>query len=358
MEKSKRMRRLIVWPSFMMCVSIISGCSFLSPEPPPAPQMAEIPEIVPEPVVVPEPIVVIVPQPVVIEEPVFVAPPQLEPIETLVAVVLSERLTAYSDVATALDEFLKNHEVYDLGDHSRTPKEAFAAIAESQASGVVAIGLRAAMAAKKFSTVPVVFSQVFNFVDDDLTSETMKGVAALAPIELHLDAWQELDPGLRNVGAILGAGHDDLIAETDYAMQARGIKFHYAIAASDKETLYLFNRLARDIDGFLLFPDNRILSRSVLDEIMAYASQHRVQVSVFNESLLDHGALFSGSSLPGDVAETIAHVLDSLLDDQGGEIPPVSGLSKIDIQTNPFLMRRYGIDAKNAGVNVSVADTQ
>ena len=48
--------------------------------------------------------------------------------------------------------------------------------------------------------------------------------------------------------------------------------------------------LIRDIDGFILFPDNRILSRSVLTEMMADANRHRVQVAVFNEPLLEFGA--------------------------------------------------------------------
>ena len=104
----------------------------------------------------------------------------------------------------------------------RTPKEAFAAIAESGANAVVAVGMPAAMAARRFSTAPVVFSQVFNFSDTDLLSENVKGVAVLPPIELQLDAWRKLNPGLRNVGAIIGAGHDDLIAEADSGNAGKG----------------------------------------------------------------------------------------------------------------------------------------
>jgi len=352
MEKSELMRGMVLRSSLLLLLFVLSACSILFPEPPP-PVTTTIPEVEQEPVTETEPVVRTEPAPVVEPEPVVLPPP--EPISALVAVVLSDRTPAYSDVANSLGQHLKNYEVYDLGDHSRTPKEAFASIAESGASAVVAVGMPAATAAKRFSTAPVVFSQVFNFGDSDLLSDNVKGVAVLPPIDLQIDAWRELNPGLRNVGAIIGAGHDDLIAEADNAMREKGIKFHYAIAGSDRETLYLFNRLTRDIDGFLLFPDNRILSRSVLDEMMAYASQHRVQVAVFNDSLLSHGALFSASSVPADIASTIVEVLDAFLNENAQSIPPVSNLSDIVIKTNPELLQTLGLDIEQLDGDISVA---
>ncbi len=357
MEKSELMRGMILRSSLLLLLLVLSGCSILFPEPPP-PVTTTIPEVEPEPMPEAEPVVQAESAPVVEPEPVVVPPPPPEPISALVAVVLTDRMPAYSDVANALGQYLKNYEVYDLGDHSRTPKEAFAAIAESGASAVVAVGMPAAMAAKRFSTVPVVFSQVFNFNDSDLLSDSVKGVAVLPPIELQIEAWRALNPGLRNVGAIIGAGHDDLIAEADNAMSEKGIKFHYAIAGSDRETLYLFNRLTRDIDGFLLFPDNRILSRSVLDEMLAYASQHRVQVAVFNDSLLSHGALFSASSVPADIASTIVEVIDSFLNEKSQSIPPVSSLSDIVIKTNPDLVQTFGLEVERTEGDVSVANAK
>jgi len=360
MEKSELMHGMIVRSSLLLMLFILSGCSILFPEPPP-PVATTIPDVEPEPVTQAEPALPAEPAPVVLPAPVVPPPPPPAPpesISALVAVVLSDRMPAYSDVANALGQHLKNYEVYDLSVHSRTPMEVFASIAESGASAVVAVGLQAAMMAKRFSTAPVVFSQVFNFRDNDLLSENVKGVAVLPPIALQIDAWRELNPGLRNVGAIIGAGHEDLIAEAEDAMQEQGIKFHYAIASTDRETLYLFNRLTRDIDGFLLFPDNRILSRTVLDEMMTYASQHRVQVAVYNESLLRHGALFSASSVPSDIASTIVVVLDSFLNDDARAAPPISKLSDIEIKTNPDLAQSFGLDVQESAVDISVANTK
>jgi len=352
------LRALTVRSASVLLLFILSGCAIFSPPPPeptPVPEPVQEPE--PEPQVQPDP----EPEPEPIVEPAPPAPPpppEPQNIEPLVAVVLSDRTSAYVDVAEALEKYLENHEIYDLSDRSLMARDAFATIAESGASAIVAVGLPAARAARRFATVPVVVGQVFNIHDSELLSDDVKAVAVLPPIGLQIDAWHELDPSIRNVGAILGAGHEDLIAEADAALKERGVKFHYAIAGSDRETLYLFNRLVRDIDGFILFPDNRILSRSVLTEMMAYASRHRVQVAVYNEPLLDAGAIFSAGTVDSDIAAKIALVLDQALDGDMESVPPITALSEIDVLTNPTVLDRLGLLIDGSKLDGTLADAQ
>jgi ABC-type uncharacterized transport system substrate-binding protein len=350
------LRTMIARSSSVLVLFVLSGCAILGPD------TTELPTI-PEPVIAPEPQVIVPPEPEPEPEPVVVTPPPPPPpeppnIEPFVAVVLSDRTPAYVDVAQALEKHLENHEIYDLSDRSLLARDAFGAIAESGASAVVAIGLPAARAARRFSTVPVVIGQVFNIHDSELLSDDVKAVAVLPPIGLQMDAWHALDSSVRNVGAILGAGHEDLIAETDAALKQRGVKFHYAIAESDRETLYLFNRLVRDIDGFILFPDNRILSRNVLNEMMNYASRHRVQIAVYNEPLLEAGAMFRAGTVASDIAVQIAKVLDQAIKGNIGSVPPVTGLSEIEIQVNPAVLHRLGLEYSGPDSGNTLAGVQ
>lgn len=357
MDMSGPVRMLVVRLSLFLLLIILSGCSMFIPAPP-EPVATTDPEPVPEPEPTFEPAPEPEPEPPPIVAPEPAVPAEPQNIKPLVAVVISDRTPAYVDVSNALDRYLDHHEIYDLSDRSMTPQEAFTAIGESGAIAVVAIGLSAAREAGKYSSVPVVVGQVFNVNDGELLSGEMKAVAVLPPIEMQIEVWRELDPALKNVGAILGPGHDDLIAETDRAMSEKGINFHYAIAESDRETLYLFNRLVRDIDGFILFPDNRILSRSVLGEMMSYASRHRVQVAVFNEPLLAHGATFSTGSVTSDIAATITRVLEEIIDGNIDHVPPVTGLTDIDIRTNPAALRKLGLASGDTEVDNTVAGTK
>lgn len=351
MEKLGPVRAMIARSALILLLMVLSGCTFFAPAPPEPVVIADpVPAAEPEPEVQPEPEPEPAPPPPA-PEPVA-EPRQIGP---LVAVVLSDRTPAFVDVATALGKYLDNHEIYDLSDRSLPPREAFATISATEASAVVAVGMRAAKLASRFATVPVVVGQVFNINDSELLSPRIKAVAVLPPIGLQIDAWRELDPSLRNVGAILGPGHEDLIAEADRAMQERGVKFHYAIAESDRETLYLFNRLVRDIDGFLLFPDNRILSRNVLNEMMGYASRHRVQVAVFNEPLLEFGAAFAAKSVDKDIAATIARLLDEMINGDIDAVAPVTGLSEIEISTNPSVLRRFGLGTAEVGLTAETS---
>ncbi len=353
MERSELLQRMMLRSLLVSLFLALSGCALVSPEaPPPAP--ATIPE--PEPA--PEPAPSVEAPPAVKPAPVMESPPLPEPVSARVAIVLTDSLPAYKNVAAELVAWLDDYRVYDLANRSRSPRQVFAEIAESDAQFVVAIGLHATKVAKSFANVPVIFSQVFNVSENGLVSDKIKGVAVLPPLNMQVAAWRQMDPKIQNIGAIIGEGHEDLIAEAEQAMSERGIKFHYVVARSDRETLYHFKRLIRDIDGYLLFPDNRILSREVFTEIMSDAAQHRIQVAVFNESLLKHGATFSATAIDSNIADKITIAINEIdkgnIDDVASLIP----LSEIRIQTNPAMVEIFGLQVIGLQVGSSVAEVQ
>ena len=75
--------------------------------------------------------------------------------------------------------------------------------------------------------------------------------------------------------------------------------------------------MVRDIDGFWLLPDNRVLSSRVLQQMLAEAKQQHVPVSVPSESMLSLGAMISLTTQASDIAATIAKVVRMI---QGGDI--------------------------------------
>ncbi|NOX69251.1 MAG: hypothetical protein GXP15_08700 [Gammaproteobacteria bacterium] len=324
-------KRHVLRAGFMIAMLgvLLSGCSLIAPTTDVVEPVVLPPQLPPTPntdirVVVP------VTEPHIEETEPPQPPPEPMPIK--VAIVLSSRVPAYEDVAVALSEMLDAVEIYDLSDKSLTQKEAFDAIHSSGVQVVVAVGLRAATFTQSITRVPVVFSQVFN--DSNLTGENLKGVAAIPPLDMQLRAWRQINPELRNIGAILGEGHQRLIEEAMQAADANDAELHYRLAKSDRETLYLFTRLVPDIDGFWLFPDNRILSSSILREMLAYASRHRIQVAVFNDSLLSLGAAISTTSVNADIAQTIMSVIKNVTSREAESVPVRTPLSQIDVKTN------------------------
>lgn len=319
--------------SLTLALLLLSGCALFQEEPP-----VPVEEPPPEPVVVlPAPVEPVEPPPVTVYEPPVEVP--IVPLPQ-VAIVLSSRHPSYESIASELSEKLGNYAVFDLGDKSQPPITAFRLIEDSDTSAVVAIGLRAAISATAMSTVPVVFCQVFNVQQHNLITDNSRGISSLPPLDLQITAWKKINPELKSIGAIIGAGHEDLIAEAELAAATHGIELHLRTASSDRETLYLFNRLVADIDGFWLFPDNRVLSTPVLKEMLTYAARHRVQVAVFNESLLEMGASLSSSAVDVNIADTIVEVLRQISTDGIGSVPPVSPLTDILVTTNKELLMK------------------
>ncbi len=319
----------------LLLATLLSGCGLLQPQPEPVPEPIPEPEPIPQPQ--PEPVKP-PPRPAPPPEPEPVPEPEPDPFK--VAVVISSRSSAYMDVSDALARLLDDVEVYDLSDRSLLPHEAFAAIHATEAGAVVAIGLRAAVFAQKYSELPIIFSQVFNVAENELTGDNIRGVSAIPPLAAQLDAWLEITPDLHGVGAIVGPGHATLLDEAATAAAQRGLNFEHRIAESDREALYLFTRMVPKINGFWLFPDNRILSASVLREMLSYASSHGVQVAVFNDSLLDVGASLSATTDTQDIARTVFDLLQQLQLVGLQELPELTPLHELKIRVSDRLKGR------------------
>jgi ABC-type uncharacterized transport system substrate-binding protein len=308
---------------------LLSGCSILSPQPvtvEPAPEPAIEPTVdgvivAPEPTPPPQP-----------PPPQIAAPtPRKLP---AVAIVLSSSQPAYADVAAALVLQFENHTVYDLSDPHRTPVGTLRLINDSNSHAVVAIGLRAAQSSVAMSEKPVVFSQVFNYQNHELLVGDNRGVAAYAPLAAQVAAWLEFNPDIVRIGTIIGPGHDDLMAAAQLAADANGVELRVAVSHSDQETQFVFKRMVRDIDGFWLFPDNRVLSRRALLEIMRGAERQSVSVLVPTEAMLKIGASISIGTVATNIADTITNIIRKIQAGQLEQIPALSQLSEIRVITN------------------------
>lgn len=310
---------------------ILGGCAGVDPVPPAAPE-AGVEEVEPEPEPQPRPEPEAEPEPVPV--PIEPVEPVTEPAAPQVAVVLSDRSEGYERVAAEIIPMLYRPLVYNLSDRSLSARAAFLAIADSAAEVVVAIGLRAAEAAAELSPVPVVYCQVFNFGTPEAPAIPVKGVSSIPPLALQLRAWKQLNPGLEKVGTIIGPGHRRLVDEAQTAAAGHGVEVEHRVAKSDRETLYFFKRMAPGIDGFLLFPDNRVLSVAVLKDILESAPRYDVQVAVFNAGLLDFGAALSATSLDRDIAATALSVAERLAAGETDSIPDLTPLNQVEIRTS------------------------
>jgi ABC-type uncharacterized transport system substrate-binding protein len=214
----------------------------------------------------------------------------------------------------------------------------------AQPAVVIAVGRAAVDAARtRFPGRPIVFCQVFAYEDVLKGGGAIWGVHSLPPLALQLKAWQTIDPTLHNIALILGEERGVLAAEATKAAATVGAEVRLETSHSDRETLYLFKRLAGQVDGLWLFPDNRVLSPTVLRELLSYANSHNVGVLAPNESLLRLGALASAASVPADIAETVRLVAERVVAGKTQDLPAMTSLRAAELHVNPVVAAALGL---------------
>jgi ABC-type uncharacterized transport system substrate-binding protein len=214
---------------------------------------------------------------------------------------------------------------------------------------VVAIGLPAARIARDQLNAPVIFAQVFNYQELLVNGRAIRGVTAMPPLDLQVQDWKKLDPKLQRVGLIVSPTHTELIPQAERAAKAAAVTIKHGISDSDRETLYVFKRLAPQIDGLWLLPDDRILSPTVLHELLSYAASHGVRVCVFSDALLQWGALMSASPTPEAIARTLRRVLESMIADGATAVPAMTPLSEFVVHINVQVAGRLGLSFPSRG---------
>lgn len=236
-------------------------------------------------------------------------------------------------------------EVFNLNGERARAAEAVAAIQASPTQQVAAVGLLAAQVARQqLSSKQVVFSQVLNYGDFDLTAPWMKGVSAIPSMQKQFRAWKTLDPNLKRVGVITGRQMRDAVELADAAARANGIELVHIEVGSDREVMPSLRQLTGRVQGLWLAPDSSVLSTNVIREMISHATRQEIQILAFSPALLREGALLSGTP---DNTETARAVLQRLKQAQSAQGVPgdnVAPLATANITINGKLAEHLGLN--------------
>ena len=256
-----------------------------------------------------------------------------------IALLVSDRSPAFAGVQREIEKrYTQRIESFYLGVNPSEHPAVQKRIQSSDIPVVVAIGLPAAQVARGFSGKHVVFCQVFNYEDMDLTTSWMKGVAAVPPASEQFRAWKQLSPRLKKVGVITGTNLGDLMKDAQSAARENGMDLVHVEVRSDKEALYAYKQLIPKIQGLWLVPDNRVLSHEVIRDVMAHSVKEGKQVAVFSRQLLALGGLLSAESDYADIAQ---RVLERVKAKNTGA--PVNPLTSAVIRINSVMAKRMNL---------------
>lgn len=271
------------------------------------------------------------------------SPPQPSPPEGI-AILLSDGSPAFAGVQR---EIAKNYrrriETFNLNGDESMSADMQKKIQSSDRPVVVAVGLPAARLARSLSGKKVIFCQVFNHEDTDLVTPWMKGVSANPPVREQFRVWKSLSPGLKKIGVITGKNLRGLVEEAQAAAKENRLELVHVEVRSDKETLYAYKQLAPKIQGLWLVPDNRVLSRDVIRDMMAHSVREGKEMAVFSHELLGLGGLVSAESSYADIAEQVLARVKQAQEHTGVPGAPVDPLTRANIRINTVMAKRLNL---------------
>jgi ABC-type uncharacterized transport system substrate-binding protein len=317
-----------MFPALAAAILALGGCQHPAPTPQTDPEPASAPAVAP------------------IGNPTP-PPPALKPLR--IAILVSCDQPEYAQAKRELIRIAgaDNVEVFELDSSATNARTATDSLRRAGHDNVVAIGLLAARATHRLDVEKVVFCQVLNHAEYELLGPRRRGVLALPPMGDAARLWRSIEPGPIRVGVITGVGHDQLIEAARVEFAANDLELVHRVVSSDKETVLEFQRMLPEIQGYWLLPDNRVLSRSAIRDLMSLARRSNVGVLVNDPRFLALGAVISASTEPPDIA---ARCYELLLDARGAREFPESDMSRLrecrlEINRPTAIQLGYDLDA-------------
>jgi ABC-type uncharacterized transport system substrate-binding protein len=270
------------------------------------------------------------------------AAPAVAPTRAEIAVIVDESTPAHGIVADEIVAALSPR-LYRTTRLTTAERSALAALSSRKVT-IVAVGDAAVHAARAaLPAKPLVFCQVPDSAEALKSGGPIWGVQTLPPLHLQLKSWQAVDPSLRTIALIVSDSGAALADEARRAASTLAADLVVETSASDRETLYLFRRLATTVDGLWLLPDNDALSPQVLRELLAYAASRRIGVLTFNDALLRRGALLTAEAVPADIAATVQHVVERVVAGRTADLPAMSALTAAELTINASVASTLGL---------------
>ncbi len=264
-----------------------------------------------------------------------------------VAILKSADIAAYNQAVTAFTEALGpsfKYSQYDLHGDAQEGRRLARKIRASEASLVLAVGLKAAIAAKlEVVDVPVVFCMVLDPARYDLKAPNLTGILLDIPTERHLGTVRQALPAVRRIGVLYDPGKSQsLIDEARQQARLQGFELIAKSVASDRDVAAAARALISQIDVLWLVPDSTVLSEDSLRFLLDLAMEHNVPSVGFSAEFVRSGALMALSVSYADTGRQAAQAARRLLNGEGADLlghlqPPMQTRITLNARTVRFL---------------------
>ena len=205
---------------------------------------------------------------------------------------------------------------YDVQGDLELGKKLARKLRASNTSLVVAVGLKAALAAKvEILDVPIVYMMIQDPLKHQLTAANMTGTLLSVPVDRQLKFMRAFLPTIHRLGALYDHAKSSS-SVTDAVQQATlsGFQLKALPVESEKEVPQQLRMLLPDVEALWLMPDSTVLTNESLRFILDSALAYHIPVIGFSPEFTRLGALLSISVNYGQVGRETGLLATRILD--------------------------------------------
>ena len=276
----------------------------------------------------------------------FASPSPLAAYE--IAILKSSDIAAYNQAISGLQAELADTAtltVYDLeGDVTRGKKLA-RKIRASDAVLVIAVGLKAALAAKvEIVDTPVIYCMVLDPEKYDLRATNLTGISLRVPIERQFNTIRALVPTLKHLGVLYDPEKTASLVEEARRVAGRlGLELIEHKVHSEKELPGAIRALLPNVEGLWLVPDSTVLTEESIRFVLGAALDRNVPVLGFSSEFVRNGALAGFSIKPEDIGRQAAIIAGKILTHSDRAIPMTVPPDRIRLAVNLKTAKYLGL---------------
>jgi putative ABC transport system substrate-binding protein len=266
-----------------------------------------------------------------------------------IAILKSSSISAYDQAITGFKSTAPSgalYSEYDLQGDLEQGRKLAKKIRGSEASLVVAVGLKAALAARlEIVDIPIVYMMILDPSKHNLNAPNMTGTLLEIPAERQFKILRSFLPNLRRLGILTNSGaSQSKLKDTTAQANAQSFQLQEFPVESEKEVPQQLRALLGSADALLLVPDSTVLTTESIGYILETSLARRVPVIGFSPEFTRLGALLSLSVAYGEVGRETGVLAKRILDgDRKLPAKPIP-VERLKITVNLKTARFLGIE--------------
>jgi len=236
-----------------------------------------------------------------------------------VAILKSANITAYNQAVSGFKSSIPSNTKfieYDLKGDTSVGRKYASKIRASGADLVLAVGLKAAIAARlEIFDIPVVFCMVLHPSKYDLKANNMVGISVKIPIVQQLSTLHTVMPNLKRVGYLFDPEKTPrLSAEATNQARQLGITLIDRQVRTEEQVPIALRELLPEIEALWLISDSTVLTEESFSFLLGAAFDRRVPVIGFDPEFVRRGALISFWVDSADIGREASQLAQAILD--------------------------------------------